>query len=316
MTVINENRFEQASSCLTNEPKRLLYGLDPRIKNDAQEIRLRAMRPVTLYGAGKMYYLKKSGGVTSFSSGSDLYVISAAEINEVFQNICNFSVYSRQNEIKNGFVTMQGGHRAGICGTAVYKENEINNIRDISSINIRISRQIRGVSDELLKKVDLSLGGLLLCGVPASGKTTILRDMALSLTNTYDKKVAVVDERGEIAGTAKGLMQNDLGQSDVLNGYKKGEGILHAIRCLSPEIVICDEVGAKEDIDAVIEGLNSGVSIVASVHCSSLSDFKRRKQAVELFKTGAFETVVFLKNRSTPGEIKCIMSAREIGELE
>lgn len=314
MQVITNTRFDQAVDCTPEGLKAFLKSLPESVKHDIQEVRLRINRPVALYGAGKMRYLTKGGKLTTFCNGCDVYIISASEINATFQNICNYSVYSRQNEIRSGFVTMQGGHRAGICGTAVYDDDgiTITNIRDISSINIRISRQITGVSDELLSRIDLLSGGLLLCGVPASGKTTILRDMALRLTNTYGKKVAVVDERGELAGTSRGVMQNDLGQSDVLDGYRKGEGILHAIRCLSPEIIICDEVGNSEDIAAVSEGLNAGVSLAVSVHCSSKSDFKKRKQAMELLNTGAFKHVVFLKNRSTPGEIKEICTADDM----
>ena len=233
-----------------------------------------------------------------------MLIVTPKDVSDTFQSICGYSVYSHQNEIKHGFLTMQGGHRAGLCGTAVYQNGTLSNIRDVSSINIRIARQISGAADKLLEMMNGDFGGLLLCGAPSCGKTTILRDLSRQLSNTYMKKVAVVDERGELAGTCSGVYQNDLGQSDILDGYSKGEGILQAVRCLSPEIIICDEAGTTDDVRAIEQGLNAGVSMIASIHASTRAELLGRVQGRRLLQSGAFEHVAFLKGREQPGEIR------------
>ena len=197
-------------------------------------------------------------------------------------------------------MTIRGGHRAGICGTAVYKDHALTNIRDVSSVNIRVARQVDGAADQLLKNLGTNFKGLLLCGAPACGKTTVLRDLARQLTDNSQKKVCVIDERGELAGTYAGVCQNNLGQSDILNGYTKGEGIMQALRCLSPDVIICDEAGGREDVQAIAQGVNAGVSIVASIHAATPQELLARSQG-KIFK-----------GRQQPGEIKEIKKTKEL----
>jgi stage III sporulation protein AA len=236
---------------------------------------------------------------------------------ESFRNLCSYSVYSHENEIRNGYITLSGGHRAGICGTAVLQSDSVSSVRGISSINLRISREIRGAADELLDRIwDRLAGGLLLAGAPSSGKTTILRDLARQLSSGVRgnlKKVAVIDERGEIAGTYCGVPQNDLGCCcDVLDGYPKAEGILLAVRTLSPDIILCDEIGSEREVGAVEQGLNTGVILIASIHAGSIEELVRRKQAIKLLRTGAFATVAQLDASKGPGKIAGIYKAGDL----
>ena len=198
---------------------------------------------------------------------------------------------------------MYGGHRAGICGTAVVNNGKIVNIRDITSINVRIAREHKGCADSLYNKIIAVSGGVLICGAPCSGKTTVLRDLARLLSTKGKKNVALIDERGELAGTASGKFQNDIGMCDVYDSYNKSEAMLHAIRSMAPEIVICDEIGSKEDIYAVEKSVNCGVRIISSTHCASEYELKQKANMVSLMKTGAFQTLVFLSNRTHAGEI-------------
>ncbi len=307
-----KSKFDEVIKELDEKTFKKICNIPSRIKEEAQEIRLRVNRPIAIYCANKMYYLTEHNEVVSTIYNGKMSKCTQENINATFQHICKYSIYSYQNEIKNGFITMSGGHRVGICGTAIYKGDKIENIKDISSINIRIAREVVGCSNKVIKNIGTNFKGLLVCGPPSCGKTTVLRDLALTLSQTYDKKVAVIDERGEISGTHLGLSQNDLGQSDVLNGYKKGEGILQAVRCLSPEIVICDEVGASEDIEAITQGLNAGVSIIASIHANNKHELLNKPQGIKLLNTNAFENILFFKGREQIGEIKEILSLKEL----
>ena len=250
-----------------------------------------------------LYIQKESKYYFNLAYCYAMLVVSKADIVDTFNNICNYSVYNRQNEIVNGFVTMYGGHRAGICGTAVVNNGKIVNIRDITSINVRIAREHKGCADSLYNKIIAVSGGVLICGAPCSGKTTVLRDLARLLSTKGKKNVALIDERGELAGTASGKFQNDIGMCDVYDSYNKSEAMLHAIRSMAPEIVICDEIGSKEDIYAVEKSVNCGVRIISSTHCANEYELKQKANMVSLMKTGAFQTLVFLSNRTHAGEI-------------
>ena len=155
----------------------------------------------------------------------------------------------------------------------------------------------------LPSKIIAVSGGVLICGAPCSGKTTVLRDLARLLSTKGKKNVALIDERGELAGTASGKFQNDIGMCDVYDSYNKSEAMLHAIRSMAPEIVICDEIGSKEDIYAVEKSVNCGVRIISSTHCANEYELKQKANMVSLMKTGAFQTLVFLSNRTHAGEI-------------
>ena len=233
----NEKRFTAALNCLCKNISRRLLPLAPKLANSVQEIRLRLSRPLALVCPDNTYYLTQNGGLTNTILDGAMLVVSKADIVDTFNNICNYSVYNRQNEIVNGFVTMYGGHRAGICGTAVVNNGKIVNIRDITSINVRIAREHKGCADSLYNKIIAASGGVLICGAPCSGKTTVLRDLARLLSTKGKKNVALIDERGELAGTASGKFQNDIGMCDVYDSYNKSEAMLHAIRSMAPEIV-------------------------------------------------------------------------------
>jgi len=290
------------------------FNLPQDIKAHAQEIRLRAGRPVMLSLPNAPVFITQSGS-PSFSPKGSLLCADRVQIDEAFRLICDCSVHSHQREIRNGFVTLRGGHRAGICGTAVTEGDIVSNIRDISSINLRVARDIAGAADDTVKAV-ISGGqvlGTLLFGPPGCGKTTVLRDLARQLSSGLRGsrlyRVAVIDERGEIAASFLGVPQNDLGPCcDVLDGYPKGEGIMQAVRCLSPDIVICDEIGGEADENAVEQSLNAGVTVIASAHAGSIAELMARPQMARLITCGAFKRVVQLAGREHPGVVVGVFS--------
>jgi stage III sporulation protein AA len=316
MEEIGEKRFDSASLGVCESVRKHLSTLPSEIKNRAQEIRLRVGRPVTLCCPEGIYFLKNGGGVTR-NAGPNCVITGKKEVEESFRLLCGNSIYSHDTEIRSGYVTLRGGHRAGICGTCVFQNGAVSGLRDISSINIRIAREVPGCADAILGRLKNSLnGGLLLAGPPSSGKTTILRDIARQLSSGICgsiRKVAVVDERGEIAGTYQGVPQNDVGLCcDVLDCCPKSEGILTAVRTLSPQIIICDEIGTEEEVRAVEQSLNAGVSVIASIHAGTKEELVSRRQVALLLKTGAFQNVVLLRGSGKPGEISEICMAGEL----
>ncbi len=281
-------------------------------EEDIQEITLRSGRPVCVYIKSKEMYLTQNGCLTYSMDSQPLVITSQKDITDCFNISCGYSVYSHLNEIKAGFLTLSGGHRMGISGTAVVSNGSIVNIRDISTISMRFAREVVGCGERIAAKLSTSRDGLLLCGTPCSGKTTVLRDIARLMSEEFRCRVAVVDTRGEIGATVDGIQQMNIGMCDVLNGYPRAEGIEQAVRVLSPQYVVCDELGSDEDVKAIISGVNSGVRFVSTIHAGSKEELLSRKNAVALLKTKAFENIVFLKGRESPGEISC---SYEIGEI-
>lgn len=300
----NIQSFDSAAS-YCGELKYLLEKLPESKKATVQEIRLRSGKPLTLTD-GKITMFVSNDSKILYTAGENAVRVTQRNIYDTFKSLCSYSVYSRQNEIKSGYITVKGGHRVGLCGTAVVKDGEVTAINDISSLNIRIARQIFGASEELFEKAYSEGGGILIAGLPSSGKTTVLRDMAYRLSLGIDchvMRTAVIDERGELSGTYGGTAENDLGLCDVLNGYPKGEGIIQAIRSLSPQVIICDEVGTESDAAAISAGANAGADIIATIHAGSYDELLRRKQARRLLETGAFKTVVILESADRPGKV-------------
>ncbi len=309
----DEFRFLQAISCLNTSLYRYVSPLAQKLSSTAQEIRLRVNRPLAIVCKDVTYYLTVQGGLVSTPLLDATLCVKRSDIVDTFNNICNYSVYSHQNEIINGFVTMNGGHRAGLSGTAVQSDGKIKNIRDISSINIRIAREYIGCAKKLDKEIgDIGKGGVLLCGAPCSGKTTVLRDYARLLSVEKSLNIALIDERGELASTSSGIFQNDIGFCDVYDGYKKSDAMLHAIRSMAPDIIVCDEIGSEDDVRSVEQAVNCGVIIVASVHASSVDELSRKHNIMKLFALSAFSKAVFLSGKNTPGEITDIFDAGDI----
>ena len=309
-----EDKFLEVISQLSDKLYLYLNQIDQLFKSQINEIRLRVNQPIILHSSDTFFFLSNSGRVSK--TPSNLKIISQKDITDSIGKMCEYSLYSYQEQIKNGYITLKGGHRVGISGTGIISENgTISNIRDISSMNIRIARQIKGTANTLFKKVGENFTGILIIGPPNSGKTTILRDIArsCSIGKFFPlKKVCVIDQRNELSATCCGAPGFDLGFSDILSSYPKDEGIMHCIKGLSPDIIVCDEIGSLADIAAIKQGVNSGVKIIASMHAFSIEELLKKNAAQELLKTGAFDKIVLLGNNQTLGEILGIF---KVGDL-
>lgn len=207
-------------------------------------------------------------------------IFTHEDINECFLELCRNSVHSYAREISEGYITLPGGNRVGFCGTAVLRDGAISTLKDISSLNIRFAREVRGCAEELCRRAfPDGLCSLIICGKPLSGKTTMLRDMARILGGTH--RVALIDSRGELAGVSGGVPALDVGENtDVLNGYPKAEGIMCALRSLSPEMIVCDEIGS--DAEEVRQCMGCGVKLAVTVHAASIDELRSRPGIAEL----------------------------------
>ena len=300
-----------ALNCLSPPVKAALERYWDFIEDSVTDIHLRLCRPVALTSMGQNYYIS-SGGTLLRKPSDKAVVINKAGLNETFNKICRYSVYSVQRELINGFVTVAGGHRAGICGTAVMNADSLTNIRDISSINIRLCKEVSGCSKPLISSINDPEKGVLICGEPCSGKTTILRDIARYISLNENKTVSLIDERGELAAALDGENQNDVGLCDVFSAYPKHKAVEHALRCMSPDYIICDELGTLNDVKAIESCANSGVSVIATLHCTDTAGLKNKPNALALLKTGAFQSIVFLDSRKNAGKIREIIRAGDL----
>ena len=296
----------------------VLYGVAPRIravleklpvtvKSNAEEIRLRAGLPVALTVCGETVFIRTSGQ-TSFIITRDLLISEKTDIEESFRLLCKSSVYAHENELKNGFIMMDNGHRAGVCGTL----SEGGIMHDITSLNIRIAREIIGAANDIVRSFDG--GGLLIAGPPGSGKTTVLRDLIRQLSGGIcgrHYRVAVIDSRGEISGGVNGKSGNDLGPDcDVLLTADKAAGIEMAVRTMFPHIVAFDEIGTKEELKRVSESFCAGVTVITTAHIGSVDDLMRRSVTAALIESGAVSKVALLPTLRK-GNIKLI-SVKEL----
>ena len=244
------------------------------------------------------------------------HIISSEDLNYTLQRISNFSLYAYEEEIKQGFITIKGGHRVGIAGECVMENNKIKTIRNISSLNIRISREIIGASKNIMKFIleNNKVNNTLIISPPKCGKTTLLRDIARSLSNK-GKRIAIIDERSEIAGCYKGVPQMNIGiRSDVLDNCLKSQGMIMAIRSLAPEVIICDEIGSKEDIESLVMAFNSGVSVISTLHGFDIEDLFFRSVFKDILDNKILDYVIVLSNKDKVGEIKSIYKMEKEGE--
>lgn len=295
-------KFRQAVQYIVPRLREPLLCMPQQIQKNVLEVRLRADAPVVLTCLDGACYLLPDGR-TCCLYRSDAVAAARQDVQNTFLSLCGYSVHSVQREICEGFLTVPGGHRAGICGRAVTDENgTVQSLAEVTSINLRVARQIPDAAKELYDA--LFCGGLcsvIVAGPPVSGKTTILHDLARRLSENL-VRVSVVDSRREL---------EPLPLCDVLSGYAKAEGILCALRSLSPQMLICDEVASQDEIQALQNGFAAGAACAVSVHARDETDLLHRKPLQALLRTGQFSRVVLLQ-ASPPCRIRRIFASKEL----
>ena len=249
--------------------------------NKIEEIRVRNQRPIVF---------KFNNGLVKTE-----YIVKTEDILEIMQKITENSLYSYQKQISEGYITLKGGHRVGISGNVVMENEKVININYIYSLNFRIANEIIGTSNEVFKKIynNGNILNSLILSPPGAGKTTLLRDLIRNISEF--KTVGVVDERGEIAAMYKNVLQNNLGlQVDILNNIPKSIGMKMLIRSMAPEVICADEIGTKEDVEAIKNTVTSGVKGIFTAHGDNIETLKKNPILKELLKENLIEMIIIL----------------------
>ncbi len=289
------NHFEKVFQCFPPSIQCQINSMDRYTREAIEEVRVYKGKEIQVFAAGKR--LSLSGKI----EGND--------ISNLLNNLMKFSYYAYEDDLAKGFITIDGGHRVGICGKAVVEKGRVTLIREVSSLNIRYSKEVIGCSDSLthlLINSDRSLNSMLIVSPPGCGKTTLLRDIGRNIS-MKGYKVGICDERSEIAGMYNGCSSYHFGTMvDVLDGCPKAEGMLMMIRAMSPQVIITDEVGKKEDVAAIKACANSGVRVITSVHGSDVNDLKN-SEIYETIERKDFQIIVFLTDKPTVGTVREVL---------
>ena len=268
---------------------------------DIQEIRIRAHRPVILYRNTEEYYLNLQGRLTT--GIEEGIVFSYEKIQRLVDYWCMDSRYAYQNQLKEGYLTLRGGHRIGICGEVVIKEgNYAETIKNISGLNLRIAHEKKEAGTKLIGHLyrEGELQNTLLIAPPGCGKTTLLRDLVRRISNGSEagkgRNVGLVDERGEIAACFQGVPQLDIGlRTDVLTSCPKRIGMLTLLRSMGPQVIAVDELGGEEDVCSLRQIIGCGCTVLATVHGRSIEELKQKKGIGDLIKENVFSRFVIQK---------------------
>ena len=268
-----------------------IFNQNNNLENQIQEIRIRSNNPIILK-------LRQSDIPVD-------YIVEQTEVLQTLEKLCENSIYAYKKQICEGFLTIRGGHRIGISGTAVVEKNEVINLKYITSLNFRIAREIIGCSNHIIGQVlDLrnkTINNTLIVSPPGKGKTTLLRDVIRTISNGIPEvefpgqTCGVVDERGEIAASYRGIPQNDVGiRTDVIGNISKAKGMKMLIRSMAPQVIACDEIGSKEDVEAIKETMISGVKGIFTMHGKNMEDIEKNKEIYELVETKQIEKIIFI----------------------
>lgn len=303
-----ETRKTQITQILA---KSVLQGIEQEKLNfdEIQEIRLRIGQPLIVMNNGGEYIVKKYHDR-----------VSREEIRELLEYVSNYSLYAYEHELKQGFLTIEGGHRVGLAGQVIVEGGTIKNLKYISSVNIRVSHEIPGCADRVFSYLTEAeeICHTLIISPPGCGKTTLLRDMIRQISdgNRWVRgcAVGVVDERSELGGCYMGVPQNHLGmRTDILDGCPKAEGMMMLIRSMSPKVLAVDEIGTEKDVQAVEYAMHCGCRLIATVHGNSLEEIQQKPCFERLTSGSCFERYVVLGKNRKIGEIQGVYNRQ--GEM-
>ncbi len=320
------NRWPEVLRFFPEELREILAGVPECAYVRIIELRLRINRPFELNCGGERIWLKRNGDITS--QPAHALVVTPDLLKKVIGSITTSSFYALDEEIAKGYLALPGGHRVGFCGRVIINSGQIKFMRNISSLNFRIAREVRGIARPLLPLLwqDGRILKTLILSPPACGKTTLLREIIRELSTGVTRlaipplHIGLVDERSEIAGSYQGIAQLDVGpHTDILDGCPKTFGVYLLLRSMNPQLIATDEIGRHEDIAMIEDIINAGVSFIATAHARNLSEAGSRPGLKKLLNSGAVERLVFLSNRLGIGTVESVRSGaagRELWGLE
>ena len=295
--------------------RQVISKLNETMTKDMEELRIRERRPLEIIFNNQQVYISQQGKITR--NENEAYYPTKEDTYKMLNLISNHSIYRLEEELKRGYITIHGGHRIGIAGKAVIENGTVKSLKDISSFNIRIAKQKIGIAKPIIPFLIADGNGIqntLIISPPQCGKTTLLRDIARSLSagnsnlGQPGKKVGIIDERSEIAGCVEGVPQNDVGpRTDILDACPKAEGMMMMIRSMSPDVLIVDEIGRQEDTTAIIEARNAGVSVVATAHGMNMQEIMKRPTISALIQQEIFTRFIILSRKKGVGTIEAIL---------
>ncbi len=264
-----------------------------------QEIRIRSGMPLVISTAKGGFAVSSDGSISPAVGGA--YIISENDLKQIFQAVCENSVYAFMDDIKQGFITLKGGHRVGFTGRAVTSGGKVENFREISSLNIRIARAVEGAANYIIDSISKPEGivNTLIVSPPMGGKTTVLRDLARQISDR-GTKTALIDDRGELAAMYRGVPQNDVGvQTDVIENAPKEQAVVMMLRSMSPQLIVTDEISTKADADAMMQCFGTGVSVIASTHGCCAEEVMQRENMKSVLGGIGFKQIIVLQKEGT-----------------
>lgn len=279
-----------------------------------QEIRIRTGGPLFVVYRGKEYFVGETGQLSK--SAQNACLVTQEDVQETMEFISNYSMYAFEEELRQGFITIQGGHRVGVAGKTILEREQVKNLHHISFINIRLAHQVIGCADEVLPYLlqENSIYHTLIISPPRCGKTTLLRDLIRQLSNGTPGRqglnIGVVDERSELGACYQGKPQNDLGyRTDILDCCPKKAGMMMLVRAMSPKVIAVDEIGFREDVEALEYVMSCGVKILATVHGCSMEEVRSKPVLGRLIQEKVFQRYVILSSEQV-GKVKAIFDER------
>lgn len=276
--------------------------------DDLQEVRLRVNRPLMVVYKNREYAVGSDAKLLEKGKEGQAAIVTSEDIRETMALVSNYSLYAYEDEIRQGYMTIKGGHRVGIAGKTVLENEKVKTIQYISFMNIRLSHQIKGCANPVLPYIvnEGKLYHTLIISPPCCGKTTLLRDIIRQVSES-GQSVGVVDERSEIAACYLGIPQNELGiRTDVLDGCPKAQGMVMLLRSMSPQVIAVDEIGSQEDMRAIAYVIHCGCKLLATVHGNSVGDLMSKPVLSRLVREKIFERYIVLNNQGKIGNIEAI----------